>query len=54
MSSKKGFISFLAVSVDFVVLSAAKKVSGANNDGRLSVNTHISMFRQAEPQYVRK
>src|SRR5882762_3394873 len=52
LSSKKGNFRLLAVPVDFVVLSAATKFSGANSDCRLSVNTHLRMLKQAEPQYV--
>jgi hypothetical protein len=54
LSSKKGNFRLLAVPVDFVVLSAATKFSGANSDCRLSVNTHLRMLKQAEPQYGRK
>jgi len=40
--------------VDFVVLSAPIKISGANSDYRLSVNTYLRMFKQEEPQFGRK
>jgi hypothetical protein len=54
LSFKKGSFLIFGCSVDFVVLSAATKISGANSDWRLSINTHLRMFKQAEPQYGRK
>jgi hypothetical protein len=54
LSSKKGIFRFLAVPVDFVVLSAAIKISGANIDCILSVNTYLRMFKQEELQFGRK
>jgi hypothetical protein len=46
LSSKKRNFQFLAVPVDFVVLSAATEISGVDSDCKLSLNTDLRMFKK--------